>query len=62
VVGWGPTVPHRKKETARYQMLHKGLGLGDIIHTILVEKPEGKNYLEDLGVDGRIILNWTLGK
>ena len=26
-------------------------------HRILVGKPEGKSYLEDLGVDGRIILN-----
>jgi hypothetical protein len=25
----------------------------------LVERPERKNHLEDLGVDGRIILRWT---
>jgi hypothetical protein len=25
-------------------------------------KPEGKRPLEDLGVDGRIILEWILGK
>ena len=25
----------------------------------LVERPEGKNHLEDLGVDGNIILNWN---
>jgi len=25
----------------------------------LVERPEGKNHLEDLGVDGKIVLKWT---
>jgi len=25
----------------------------------LVERPEGKNHLEDLSVDGRIILKWN---
>jgi hypothetical protein len=25
----------------------------------LVGKPEGRNHLEDPGVDGRIILKWT---
>jgi hypothetical protein len=30
--------------------------------TILVGKPEGKNHLQDLGVDGRIILKWIFGK
>jgi hypothetical protein len=29
---------------------------------VLVGKPEGKNHSEDLGVDGRIILEWILGK
>jgi len=27
------------------------------VYRILGGKPEGKSYLEDLGVDGRIILN-----
>jgi hypothetical protein len=26
-----------------------------------VQKPEEKNHLEDLGIGGRIILNWILG-
>jgi hypothetical protein len=28
----------------------------------LVGRPEGKNYLEDLGIDGRIILKWIFKK
>jgi hypothetical protein len=33
-------------------------------YTILIGKPEGKrrDHSEDLGVDGRIILEWILGK
>ena len=27
---------------------------------VLVGKPEGKNIVEDLGMDGRIILKWIL--
>jgi hypothetical protein len=29
-------------------------------YNILVTKPEGRDHLEDLGVDGRIILEWVL--
>jgi hypothetical protein len=29
---------------------------------ILVRRPEGKNHSEDLGVNGKIILEWILGK
>jgi hypothetical protein len=39
-------------------------GMGEVRneYNILVGKPEGKNHLEDLGVAGKIILKWLLGK
>jgi hypothetical protein len=27
-------------------------------YSVLLGRPEGKNYLKDLGIDGRIILKW----
>ena len=32
------------------------------VYRVLVRKPEGKNHLEDQGVDGRIILRWIFRK
>jgi hypothetical protein len=31
-------------------------------YSILVRKPEVKDHLEELSVDGKIILEWILGK
>jgi hypothetical protein len=31
-------------------------------YSILVGETEGKNHLKDLDVNGKIILEWTLGK
>jgi hypothetical protein len=33
------------------------MGEGEGVYRIVVEKPEGKNHLEDTGVDG-MILRW----
>jgi hypothetical protein len=32
------------------------------VYRVLVGRPEGKNHLEDPGVDGRIILRWIFRK
>ena len=32
------------------------------VYRVLVGKPEGKNHLENLGVDVRIILRWNYRK
>jgi hypothetical protein len=37
-------------------------GERSVANRVLVGKPEGKNILEDLGVDGRIILKWIFKK
>jgi hypothetical protein len=34
---------------------------GKVRH-VLAGKTEGKSHLEDLGVDGKIVLEWILGK
>ena len=36
--------------------------MGGGAHRVLVVKPEGKNHLEDPGLDGRIILRWIFRK
>jgi hypothetical protein len=35
---------------------------GRNVYRVLMGKPEGKNHLEDQGVDGRMGLKWTLGR
>ena len=31
-------------------------------YRVFVGRPEGRNHLQDLGVDGRIILKWIITK
>jgi hypothetical protein len=38
------------------------MGEGRNVYRVLVGKPEGKNRLEDQGVDGRMGSKWTLGR
>jgi hypothetical protein len=38
------------------------MGEGRVVYRVLVGKPEGRRPLGDPGVDGRIILEWILGK
>jgi hypothetical protein len=32
------------------------------VYWVLVRKPEGKNHLEDPGIDGKILLKWIFRK
>jgi hypothetical protein len=38
------------------------VGEGRKLYRVLVVKREGKDYLEDQGVDGRMGSKWTLGR
>jgi hypothetical protein len=39
-----------------------GMGEERNVYNILMGKPEGKNHLEDQGIDGRIGSEWILGR
>jgi hypothetical protein len=38
------------------------MGTSRVAYRGLMGKPEGRNHLEDQGVDGRIILKWICEK
>jgi hypothetical protein len=46
-----------KCEVRRSFMTSVGDGRG--AYRVLVEKPDGKNHFQDLGLDGRVMLKWT---
>jgi len=52
--------------TAKFENIHLHLvaHIGELTssYTILVGKSEGKNCSEDLGVDGKIMLEWIIRK
>jgi hypothetical protein len=38
------------------------MGIMKNAYKILIGKPEGRDHLEDLDLDGKIISEWILGK
>jgi hypothetical protein len=50
------------KGKRQYLTLPLRFDLSGLGNKILVGKPEGKRPVEDLGVDGKIISEWTLEK
>jgi hypothetical protein len=38
------------------------VGEGRNVYKVLVGKPEGKNYLKDQDIDGRMGSKWSLGR
>jgi hypothetical protein len=37
-------------------------GGGSYAYRVMVGKSEGRNHLEDLGIEGRIIMKWILNR
>jgi hypothetical protein len=54
------------RQTKSRRMMWAGhvvrMGEGRNVYRALMGKPEGKDHLEDQGVDGRMGSKWTLGR
>jgi hypothetical protein len=67
IYAWEDTqVTHNEKAVRLFRMRWAGhvahMGEGRSAYRILVGRPEGRNHLEDPGIDGRIILKWIFKK
>jgi len=54
----------RVNKSKRMRLIGHVARMGEMrkAYIMLVGKPEGKSHSEDLGIDGRIILEWILLK
>jgi len=69
--GWQTSSTFRTKTSSKNTLCTKRMRWAGLVslmgevknaYNIVVRRPKGKNHSEDLGVDGKIILEWILGK
>jgi hypothetical protein len=51
-----------KSRKMRWAVHVARMGEGENVYRVLVGNPEGKDHLQDQGVDGRMGSKWTLGR
>ena len=57
-----PCTPRPRAIKSRMRWAEKVARMGRVVYSVLVGKPEGKNHLENLGIDGTIRLKWIFRK